>query len=201
MDQASYNHEQESHTLTISGQKTRWFLDFPSGPVFKTIPSNAGGTGLTPGRGTKVPHAVWCGQIVFLKKMVSKSLMESFITLLDCLPCLCAWRARKDLMGLNIFIGKRKTQQPALEEFTVQSGRWCEKLKYDISLNPNTHISTWVHVNLENINFHYGVQYLCWLLTILGVYSRYSINISDWISKLYKCVMTKVIWDYSQRSL
>ena len=30
--------------------------DFPGGPVVKTSPSNAGGTGLIPGQGGKIPH-------------------------------------------------------------------------------------------------------------------------------------------------
>ena len=33
------------------------FRDFPSGPVVKNLPSNAGDAGLIPGRGTKIPHA------------------------------------------------------------------------------------------------------------------------------------------------
>ena len=33
--------------------------DFPSGPVVKTLPSNAGGVGLIPGWGAKIPHALW----------------------------------------------------------------------------------------------------------------------------------------------
>ena len=33
--------------------------DFPSGPVGKTLPSNAGGAGSTPGWRAKVPHASW----------------------------------------------------------------------------------------------------------------------------------------------
>ena len=33
--------------------------DFPSGPVIKTWPSNAGGAGSIPGQGTKIPHALW----------------------------------------------------------------------------------------------------------------------------------------------
>lgn len=33
--------------------------DFPGGPVAKTWPSSAGGAGLTPGRGAKIPHASW----------------------------------------------------------------------------------------------------------------------------------------------
>ena len=32
-------------------------MNFPGGPVFKTLPSNVEGTGLTPGQGTKIPHA------------------------------------------------------------------------------------------------------------------------------------------------
>ena len=32
--------------------------DFPGGPVVKNLPSNAGDTGLIPGRGTKIPHAM-----------------------------------------------------------------------------------------------------------------------------------------------
>ena len=31
--------------------------DFPGDPVVKTSPSNAGGGGLIPGRGVKIPHA------------------------------------------------------------------------------------------------------------------------------------------------
>ena len=31
--------------------------DFPGGPVVKTSLSNAGGVGLIPGQGTKIPHA------------------------------------------------------------------------------------------------------------------------------------------------
>ena len=33
--------------------------DFPGGPVVKTSPSNAGGAGSIPGRGAKIPHALW----------------------------------------------------------------------------------------------------------------------------------------------
>ena len=32
--------------------------DFPSGPVVKNLPSNAGDAGSIPGQGTKIPHAV-----------------------------------------------------------------------------------------------------------------------------------------------
>ena len=32
--------------------------DFPGGPVVKNPPSNAGDTGLIPGQGTKIPHAM-----------------------------------------------------------------------------------------------------------------------------------------------
>ena len=33
------------------------FRDFPGGPVVKNPPSNAGGAGLIPGQGAKIPHA------------------------------------------------------------------------------------------------------------------------------------------------
>ena len=33
--------------------------DFPGGPVVKTLPSNAGGTGSIPVWGAKIPHAFW----------------------------------------------------------------------------------------------------------------------------------------------
>ena len=33
--------------------------DFPGSAMVKTLPSNAGGAGLIPGQGTKIPHASW----------------------------------------------------------------------------------------------------------------------------------------------
>jgi len=32
------------------------FWDLPGGPVIKTSPSDAGGAGLIPGQGVKIPH-------------------------------------------------------------------------------------------------------------------------------------------------
>ena len=34
-----------------------YLMDFPGSPVVKTLPSNAGGAGLIPGQGAKIPHA------------------------------------------------------------------------------------------------------------------------------------------------
>ena len=34
----------------------------PGGPVVKTLPSTAGGTGSVSGWGIKIPHVVWDGQ-------------------------------------------------------------------------------------------------------------------------------------------
>ena len=34
-----------------------YLMDFPGSPVVKTLPSNAGGTGLILGWGAKIPHA------------------------------------------------------------------------------------------------------------------------------------------------
>ena len=42
-------------------EKELW-RDFPSGPVVKTLPSNAGGMDLVPGQGIKVPHPTGCNQ-------------------------------------------------------------------------------------------------------------------------------------------
>ena len=33
--------------------------DFPSGTAVKTLPSNAGGVGLIPGQGARIPDALW----------------------------------------------------------------------------------------------------------------------------------------------
>ena len=42
--------------------------DFPSGPVVKTLPSSAGGMGLIPDQGTKIPHTTLCSQKKVLVK-------------------------------------------------------------------------------------------------------------------------------------
>ena len=36
--------------------------DFPGDHWLRFCTSNAGGAGLIPGQGTKMPHAAWCGQ-------------------------------------------------------------------------------------------------------------------------------------------
>ena len=43
--------------INLRKTKTKQIYDFPSGPVVKTSPSNAGGTGLIPGQGFKITHA------------------------------------------------------------------------------------------------------------------------------------------------
>ena len=42
-------------SFNLKKKKTDW--EFPSGPVVKNLPFNAGDTGLIPGQGTKIPHA------------------------------------------------------------------------------------------------------------------------------------------------
>ena len=37
-------------------------LDFPGGPVVKTLCFQGRGPGFDPGSGTKIPHATQCGQ-------------------------------------------------------------------------------------------------------------------------------------------
>ena len=46
--------------------------DFPSSPVVKTPPFNAGGSGSNLGWETKIPHATQCGQKVKKKKKGKK---------------------------------------------------------------------------------------------------------------------------------
>ena len=49
-----------SYTLRMWKVTTKGrYQDFPGGPVVKTLSSNAGDEGLTPGLGTKIPHASW----------------------------------------------------------------------------------------------------------------------------------------------
>ena len=43
------------HILTFKNDER----GFPDSPVVKTAPSNAGGVGLIPGQGAKIPHASW----------------------------------------------------------------------------------------------------------------------------------------------
>ena len=45
------------HKLSVLKCHTNW--DFPGGPVVKTLPSSAGGVGLIPGQGAKIPQASW----------------------------------------------------------------------------------------------------------------------------------------------
>ena len=40
--------------------------DFPGGPVVNTLCFQGRGMGLSPGRGAKIPHAVWSGQKIKL---------------------------------------------------------------------------------------------------------------------------------------
>ena len=47
------------------------------GPVVKTPPSNAGGMGSIPGQGTKIPHALRCGQKSKIKDICDHVLQKS----------------------------------------------------------------------------------------------------------------------------
>ena len=49
-----------SHPLGWLGYRNK--IGTSSGPVVKTHPSNAGGGGLIPSPGTKIPYALGCGQ-------------------------------------------------------------------------------------------------------------------------------------------
>ena len=45
------------HLYSISIWSNNIYRDFPGSPVVRTLPFNAGGVGLIPGRGAKIPHA------------------------------------------------------------------------------------------------------------------------------------------------
>ena len=55
--------EQGQHSVIFSPAKfnikTEYLRDFPGGPMVKTLPSKVQGEGLIPGRGAKIPHALW----------------------------------------------------------------------------------------------------------------------------------------------
>ena len=51
-----YHLDQAIHTSFRPSPRS-WPRDFPGGPAVKTSPSTAGGAGLIPGRGAKIPHA------------------------------------------------------------------------------------------------------------------------------------------------
>ena len=38
-------------------------------PLHKNLHSNAGGVSSIPVQGNRIPHAVWCGKIIVIKKM------------------------------------------------------------------------------------------------------------------------------------
>ena len=44
--------------IKISIKKKKYHRDFPGGPGFKTLSSNAGGVGSIPGGGAKISHAL-----------------------------------------------------------------------------------------------------------------------------------------------
>ena len=56
-------------------------MDFPGEGRLRFCTSNAGDTGSIPGRGTKVPHATWCNQIIViitLRNSISLSIVSTF---------------------------------------------------------------------------------------------------------------------------
>ena len=50
--------KRERHVVQWFRIKNSEIGDFPSGPVVKNLPYNAGDVGSIPGQGTKIPHAV-----------------------------------------------------------------------------------------------------------------------------------------------
>ena len=52
--------------------------DFPAGPVLKTSPSSAGGAGLIPGQGAKIPHTSGPKNQNIIQKQYSNKFNEDF---------------------------------------------------------------------------------------------------------------------------
>ena len=59
-------------------------MNFPDGPVDKTLPSNGGGAGLIPGGGTKVPRAMGCSQNLKNKNKLPSLTSPSWFLSYDC---------------------------------------------------------------------------------------------------------------------
>ena len=51
--------QKKNKKKTLKNSTYKWANgDFPGGPVFRNLPSNAGDTSLIPGQETKIPHAL-----------------------------------------------------------------------------------------------------------------------------------------------
>ena len=70
----------------VSSKLKCW--DFPGSPVVKILPSNAGGAGLIPGHGAKIPHASRPkNQNVRKKKEAMCLVAQSCLSLCDPMDC------------------------------------------------------------------------------------------------------------------
>ena len=71
--------KKRDQNLTMSVNiKIIWKRDFPSSPVFETLSSNAGGVGLIPGQGAKIPHASWPKNQNIKQKQYCKKFKKDF---------------------------------------------------------------------------------------------------------------------------
>ena len=88
----------------------RMLRDFPGGPVVKISPSNAGGAGSIPGRGTKIPTC-WKKK----KKLIPIGKPFSTIVLLIYVPkaiCVCPYPDTFANKGILIFQGYQGQKVP-----------------------------------------------------------------------------------------
>ena len=121
--------------------------------------SNAGGTGLIPGQGNKIPHAMWCIQKEIEKK---KKFPLFLISILSCPPCSLFQK-----LHFKKYTDKHKTDAQVYFKrslFTcyakkrVQNQRSSERLQLvEISLNstfPKHHIRTPMTYPLVSMNFY-----------------------------------------------
>ena len=71
-----YSPKGRKDSNTTEAKERVW--DLLGGPVVKTLPSNAGGVGLIPGRRAKIPHALWPKKSKHWKKKKRKSYCNKF---------------------------------------------------------------------------------------------------------------------------
>ena len=72
--------ERPPSILSIAANKLaglkQHLLDFPGGPVVKTLCFQWGGMGLIPGQGTKIPHATWHSWKIYKNNKIKQHVLS-----------------------------------------------------------------------------------------------------------------------------
>ena len=69
--------------------------DFPSSPLVKTLPCNAGSMGSVPGLGAKLPHAAGCSQKCLKRKKTKNKAQHKLRNQPDCLGSHLCWTSHQ----------------------------------------------------------------------------------------------------------